>query len=67
VPQTITQIIIYLKNESIYGCLLRLLGSVKTKEKIESILEFTCFLFSKDKDDISSTVKSIYELLGPSD
>ncbi len=57
----------YLKSNNIYLTLLKLLSLVKTKEKIESILEFVQFLFEKDKEDISQTVKAIYNILGPSD
>jgi hypothetical protein len=68
-PKIIADVVDFLKKEQIYDVLLRLLGCVKTKEKekVESILEFIQFLFEKDKDDISLTVKAIYDLLGPTD
>jgi hypothetical protein len=66
-PKNIADVVDYLKKESIYDVLLRLLNVVKTKEKIESILEFVQFLFERDRDDISQTVKAIYDILGPSD
>lgn len=66
-PKIIADVVDFLKKEQIYEVLLRLLGCVKAKEKVESILEIIQFLFEKDKDDISVTVKAIYDILGPSD
>lgn len=62
-----TDVVNYLKNEHIYDIILRLLGQNKAKDKIESMLEFLQFLFERDNDDISETVKAIYDILGPSD
>ena len=60
-------VIVYLKQEKIYETIVKLLAVAKAKEKSESILEFVQFLFEKDQDDISLTVKAIYDILGPSD
>ena len=34
---------------------------------IQSILQFSSFLFEHDRDDVSEAVRAIYDLLGPTD
>lgn len=66
-PQTIKEVIVYLKQENIYDIVIRLLGSAKIRDRIETTLEFLQFLFDYDADDISLIVKLAYNILGPSD